>query len=283
MRNLLNFLMRYATWMLFGFYVVIGCAMLFTTNPYQHHVYLTSAGALTSTVYDASSSVSSYFSLRDINDDLQRRNAELENEVLGLREELGRLRELQYADTMRVDSALQRYNFILAPVINNSTNRTHNYITIHKGALDGVQPEMGVVDQNGVVGIVNIVGPHTARVISLLNPHQPLSCKIKGHEQVGSLVWDGKNPRTALLEELPSHATFNKGDTVITSGFSSSFPVGIPVGRVIGTVNRGDGNFSALKVQLFTDFTTLSTVRVIKDRLSRELEAVEKDIDPGED
>lgn len=283
MRNLLNFLLRYSTWMLFGVYVVISLVMLFTVNPYQHHVFLTSAGSVTSTVYGVSSSVSGYFSLRDINDDLQRRNAELENEVLTLRETIGKLGERLYADTMHVDTVLSRYSFILAPVINNTTNRSHNYITIRKGYNDGIRPEMGVVDQNGVVGIVNLVGPHTARVISLLNPHLRLSCKVKGSEHVGSLVWDGRNPQTAVLEELPRHATFKKGDTIVTSGFSAVFPSGVPVGRVAGAVNDEQGSFFALRVQLFTDFSTLSTVRVIRDALKQELEAVEKDIDPGED
>lgn len=272
-------MLRYSSWMLFGLYVVLSCVMLFNSNPYQHYVYLTSANGVAATVYGASNSVTSYFNLRDINEDLQVRNAQLEKDLLALRQQLMLRDEVSQSDSIVLDSALVRYDFIIAHVINNSTNRPHNYITIQKGSLDGVKPEMGVVDQNGVVGVVNLVSPHTARVLSFLNPHLRLSCKVKGNEHIGSLVWDGKDSRTALLEELPRHATVKQGDTIVTSGFSSMFPAGIPVGTVLETVKDSNGSFSSLRVKLFTDFSTLSTVRVIKDALKEELLTVEKDID----
>lgn len=283
MRNLLDFFIRHFVWLVFAFFVTVSCWLLFSRNPYQHHVYLSSAGSVASSVYRASSSVTSYFGLRDINEDLQRRNAELEREVLQLRHELVGYRERDYADSMTVDPSLARYDFIVAHVINNTIARPHNYITIEKGALDGIRPEMGVVDQNGVVGIVNIVGPHTSRVISLLNPHLRLSAKVKGSQQLGSLVWKGKDSRRAVLEELPRHAKFHRGDTIVTSGFSTAFPEGVPIGRIVSAVRERDDNFYALNIELFTDFSTLSTVRVIDDRMTPELREVEKEIDPEED
>lgn len=264
---------------MFIFYVAVSCALLFSGNPYQHHVYMSSAGAVTSTVYEIANNVTSYFHLRDINEGLQRRNADLELEVLALKQQIRIHDERVYADTMTVDSALSRYNFVIAHVINNSVSRPYNYITIEKGRLDGVAPEMGVVDQNGVVGIVNIVGDHTARVISLLNPNLKISCKVKGNDHVGSLVWDGSDPRTAVLEELPRHAVFHRGDTIVTSGYSSVFPEGVPVGTVLSDARGHEGDFFALKVKLFTDFSTLSTVRVVGDRMKDELREVEKEID----
>jgi len=277
--NLLNFLLKYSSWLLFILFAAISCLLLFTTNPFQHHVYLTSAGRLTSAVYRAASNVTGYFALRDINEDLQHRNAQLELEILSLK---GRLRDIDtrlYADTMRADTVLSRYSFIIGHVINNSVSRPNNYLTIERGAADGVRPEMGVVDQNGVVGIVNVVGPHTSRVISLLNPHLRLSCKVKGSEHIGSLQWDGRDPREAVLQELPRHARFRKGDTIVTSGFSSAFPEGVPVGTVLASGNERDNNFVALRVRLFTDFSTLSTVRIVSDSMVDELKQVERDIE----
>lgn len=279
MRNLLNFIVKYSSWLLFILLVALSCAMLFTVNPYQHHVYLTSAGSVASAVYRTSNSITSYFALRDINDDLQRRNASLELEVLNLRQQLAAARRSIYADTMTVDSALQRYSFIVADVINRTTWLPRNYITINKGSLDGVRPEMGVVDQNGVVGIVNVTGPHTSRVMSLLNPLLRLSCKARGSEYVGSLQWDGVNPGEAVLDELPPHARFHRGDTVVTSGYSSAFPAGVPVGTILSGARQKDGNFVALRIKLFTDFTTLSTVRIVRDVLADELRQVETDPD----
>ena len=275
MNNLLYFFIKARPWILFTVYAVIGCILLFNSNPYQHSVYLTSANSISTGVYNAATGVTSYFNLRNINEDLQRRNSDLELELLALKQQMLQFHDMEYAQTHPVDSALQRYNFILAHVINNSVHRPHNYITIQKGALDGIKPDMGVVDQNGVVGKVNVVGPHSARIISLLNNNLRLSGKVKSSNTVGSLVWDGDDYRVALLEEIPRHATFNKGDTIITSGYSTSFPEGIPVGVILGEKKGHDDNFHTLMVKLFTDFSKLSTVRIIVDNMAEELKVIE--------
>lgn len=277
MRNLLHFLVRYLSWFVFAFYVIVSGMLLFNNNPYQHHVYMTSAGTLTAGVYDATNLVTSYFNLHDINEDLQRRNADLESEVISLRKTVDRLEEQVYADTMTVVSALSSYRFIIAHVINNSISRPYNYITIEKGTVDGVKPEMGVVDQNGVVGIVNVVSNHYARIISLLNPNFRLSCKLKGSDVFGSLVWDGKSHEQALLEELPKHTVYQIGDTIVTSGYSSVFPEGIPVGTIDGADKGADDNFFTLRINLLTDFSKLSTVRVIANEHIGEIVEIEKD------
>lgn len=275
MRNLLDFFLRFSSWFVFAFYVVLSCVLLFQNNPYQHYVYFTSAGSVASAIYNTTSNVTSYFHLRDINEDLQHRNAMLELEMLSLKNQLQQYRELQYADSMSVVPALSNYDFIIAHVINNSVSRPYNYITIEKGELDSIKPEMGVVDQNGVVGIVNVVAPHTARIISILNPNLRLSCKVKGSDYFGSLVWDGKSPREAVLEEMPRHVKFNKGDTIVTSGYSAVFPEGIPVGIIVNHEKEHNDNFYSLRIKLLTDFTQLSTVRVVSNKLRPELQKLE--------
>ena len=275
MRNLLDFLIKYSKWFLFIIYVIISCMLLFNNNPYQHYIYLTSANKVSSLVFKNSGMVTSYFHLHDINEDLQRQNASLESEVIWLRKQLALRQEEITADSIARDSSLRQFDFILAHVISNSVSRVNNYITIEKGRLDSVKPEMGVVDQNGVVGIVNIVGDRSARVISLLNPKMRLSCKVKGREYFGSLVWDGKSPHEALLEEMPRHEKFKKGDTIVTSGYSAVFPEGIPVGTIISHEKEHDDNFYALRIKLFTDFTTLSTVRVIRNNMKDELMSIQ--------
>lgn len=270
--------MKARPWILLIIYTVAGLVMLFNNNPYQHSVWITSANSVSASLYNTANSVTSYFNLHEINEDLNHRNAMLELEILNLKSRLRRYSDMEYAQTQPVDSALQRYSFLMAHVINNSVNRPDNYITIDRGELDGIHPEMGVVDRNGIVGIVNVVGPHSARIISFLNSNLRISCKVKGYEQVGSLVWDGKNPGEAILEELPRHAVFNPGDTIVTSGYSTVFPEGVPVGVVLQNMHEHDENFFALKIKLFTDFTTLSTVRIIADSMKDELKKTEQDL-----
>lgn len=274
MRNLLDFLLKNSKWFLFILYVVISCWLLFSKNPYQHHVYLTSASKVCAFVYGTASGVTEYFNLHDINEDLQIRNASLEQEVIELRHRLRVFNDEAYADSLANDSLMSQFKFVIAHVISNSVSRPNNYITLDKGSLDGVKPEMGVVDQNGVVGIVNVVGDHSSRVISVLNPKMRLSCKVKGSEYFGTLVWDGKNADEAVLEEMPRHERFAKGDTIVTSGYSAVFPEGIPVGTILSHAKEHDDNFYALRIKLFTDFNTLSTVRVIENLMKDELNMI---------
>ncbi|MDE7396624.1 MAG: rod shape-determining protein MreC [Muribaculum sp.] len=274
MRNIIDFLIKYSKWLVFTIYVTISCALLFSHNPYQHYIYLTSANRVSSTIFRITSNITSYFHLHDINDDLQRRNAALEMEVTALRRQLNDYREMIAADSLALITRNMPYSYILARVISNSVYHTNNYLTIEKGSLDGIEPEMGVVDQNGVVGIVNVVGPHSARVMSLLNPKMRLSCKIKGREEFGPLVWDGKNPHEAVLEEMPRHEQFKTGDTIVTSGYSAIFPEGIPVGVIMSHENAHNNNFYSLRIRLLTDFTTLSTVRVIRNNMKAELDGL---------
>lgn len=278
MRELLNFFIRHGKWLVFVVYVTLSCILLFSSNPYQHHVYLTSANAVTSGVYGFTNNVTSYFALRDINEDLNRRNADLQLQVIALGEQVKRLEEARGVDSADIAApVLQHFDLKVAHVINNSIARPHNYITINKGSLDGIAPEMGVVDQNGVVGVVNVVGEHTSRVISLLNPYFRLSCKVKGSESFGSLVWDGIDPGVALLEELPRHTVFHPGDTIITSGYSAVFPEGIPVGTVLPDKTAHNENFFTLKIRLLADFSTLSNVQVVVNNMKDELNKVEDD------
>ncbi len=276
MRNLISFLIRHSSWFVFLLYVFISLFLLFQNNPYQQYVYLTSANSASASIYKVVSGVTSYFNLQSINNDLQERNALLEMEVINLKRQLDDCKIRMIADSISLpDSVAQSYEYYFAGVINNSVSRPMNYITIDKGSSDGIEPEMGVVDQNGVVGIVSVVSKHAARVISLLNPNMKLSCKVKGTDYFGSLYWDGVSPHFAVLEEMPRHVVYQKGDTIVTSGYSAVFPEGLIVGVIESGMKTNDDNFIALRVRLSTDFTRLSTVRAIKSKLSDELKEIE--------
>lgn len=255
-------------------YLILSFVLLVRNNPYQQSVYLTSANAVCATVYEGISSVTDYFHLKGINDDLQERNALLEMELVDLRARVNDLK-MQLPDTLKSQPVLQHFDFVVAHVISNSIAQTNNYITINRGEADGIHPEMGVVDQTGVVGIVNVVGKHSARIISLLNPDIRLSCKLRDSEYFGSMVWEGGDSRYAILEELPKHLTYQVGDTVVTSGFSTVFPEGIIVGTVEGRARNLSDSFVSLKVRLTTNFSQLSTVRVITNDMAEELKKLE--------
>ncbi len=275
MRKLISFLINYSPIFVYAFYLVICFVLLFKFNPYQQSVFFSSANEMAGRFYIMTSGITGYFGLQEINRDLQKQNGNLEMELIRLRDEVSRLSGDSLLVRTSADSSLSRYDFQIAQVINNSVFKTHNYITLNKGRKDGIHSEMGVIDQNGIVGIVNVVSDHYAVAISLLNPKLRLSCKVKGSNYFGSLVWDGKDPRFAVLEELPRHVKFVKGDTIVTSGYSSVFPEGLMVGTVDGFSKQRNDNFYALTVKLSTDFFRLNDVRILDDKGQKERRILE--------
>ena len=169
-----------------------------------------------------------------------------------------------------------KYEFLMAQVINNKISHYENYITLNRGEQDGIKPLMGVVDHNGIVGIVSVVGPKYSVVISLLNTKLRLSAKLKNNEYFGSLVWKGDDYRFAVLEELPLHVNFEVGDTVVTSGYSAAFPPGLIVGTVEGVAPNKNDNFHALTIRLATEFARLNDVQVIINNEQEEQHVIEE-------
>ena len=276
MRNLLNFLMKYNYWFLFLLLEVASFVLLFRFNRYQQSVYLTSANGVAGAIYGVAGSVSSYFHLKTVNADLLERNVWLERKV----EVLEKAFAEQGPDSVMLHSlenlVSAKYEVYRATVIKNSLNRVDNYLTLDKGSADSIRPEMGVVDANGVVGIVYKTSPHYSLVISLLNSKSNLSCKIAGSGYFGYLHWEGTDAQYAYLRDLPRHAEFSVGDTVVTSGYSAVFPEGVMVGTVDEMTDSHDGLSYRVKVKLATDFGKVTQVCIISRAGQEEQKSLEE-------
>ena len=260
MRNLLNFLIKYNYWFLFLLLEVTSFVLLFRFNHYQQSVYFTSANGVAGKVYEISGGISSYFHLKSVNEDLLDRNMWLEQRVAFLEKSLQErgLGSVKLYSVARLAPA--DYRIYKANVIKNSLNKADNYITLDRGSADSIRPEMGVVDANGVVGIVYKTSPRYSLVIPLLNSKSSISCKIVGSDYFGYLKWE-----------------FNLGDTVVTSGYSTVFPEGVMVGTVDDMSDSHDGLSYLLKIKLATDFGKVSNVRVISRSGQEEQNILEKE------
>lgn len=266
MRNLLEFLSKYYHWLLFAVLEVISFVLIFQFNSYQGSVWFTSANAVVGKLYELESSVESFFSLTKVNKDLTLRNFYLERQV----NQLSRLYYDLTKDTTIAErnelEFLSRYNLIPAKVVSNSVDRNDNLMTIDRGSKDGVEKDMGVACGNGVVGVVYLVSDHYSIVMPVLNYHSRISCAIRRRGYFGYLKWQGGDASIAYVEDVPRHAKFKRGDWVETSGYSSIFPPGVLVGKIIEVYNSRDGLSYRLKVQLTTDFGNVRDVCVISDK-----------------
>ena len=281
MRNLLNFFLKYNYWFLFILLEVISFALLFRFNNYQGSAFFTSSNQLAGMVYEAANNVTGYFHLKSINDDLVQKNVELELQMERLRSALMELTaDSAGLEKMKLD-ALKGYDIYRADVINNSLTHVDNYITIDKGENDGIRPEMGVINGNGVVGIVYQTSANYSVVIPILNSKSSISCKIKRSDYFGFLKWDGGSSEYATVKDMPRHSLFSLGDTIVTSGHSAVFPGGIPIGTVEDMSDSHDGLSYLLKVKLFTDFGRLNDVRVIAQKGQEEQIELEQKVKGG--
>lgn len=265
MRNLLEFLAKYNHWFVFLLLEVVSAVLLFRYNTYQGSVWVSTANAVVGKVYEWNSAVESFFSLTRVNKELSVRNFYLERQV----SQLGRLYGELTRDTTFVErnglKLLSQYKLIQAKVIDNTLDNPYNLMTIDRGGLDGVKPDMGVACGNGIVGIVFLVSDHYSVVMPVLNGKSRISCTIRNRGYVGYLQWYGGDPSVAYVEDIPRHARFRKGDWVETSGYSSIFPAGVLVGKIVQVYNSRDGLSYRLKVQLTTNFGDLRDVYVISD------------------
>ena len=199
-----------------------------------------------------------YFSLRQVNQQLAEENLNLRN------------RMDQYANSM--DTAIvfseirdpYRYFFVPSRIVHSSVYKQYNYLTLDRGKKDGVFKDMGVISDQGMVGIVLESSQNFATVIPILNRDFKLSVKIKSNDYAGILQWEGDSPLFAMLTEIPFHVDILESDTILTSGFSSIFPEGIEVG-IIESYVLEKGNFYDIKVKLSTDFQHLFHVNVIRN------------------
>jgi len=217
--------------------------------------------------------------LKSVNSDLIQQIAVLEQELRNTKQEVEVLsKQVRPADVRHLeDIYLNAYSFIPAQVVNNQVAMMdNNYITLNKGTLAGINEDMGVLSPTGIVGVVVKVTPHFSRVIPILNPKFQPSCKIKRTNFSGKLSWDGKDPQYSSLKELPQHAEFNIGDTIVTSGFSTFFPEGVPVGTIENTFKSKGENYNSVRVKLFTNFSALSEVLIAVNALKEEQLNIEK-------
>ena len=152
MRSLLRYLIKHYAFLLFLLLEVVAFVLIFNNNSFQRAKYLNSSNRITGAIYNSYNSVVDYFGLAQINKELSEENAFLHSQLSNFLV-IGN-DSIISPDLLKVDSGFQ---FISAKIINNSVNRQYNYITLDKGLKDGVKPDQGVVNGDGVVGIITNV------------------------------------------------------------------------------------------------------------------------------
>ncbi|MFD1875180.1 rod shape-determining protein MreC [Hymenobacter bucti] len=311
MRNLIAFLLRYQGVMLFVLLEVVSLYFFLTNSSYQRAAFFNSANAYMGVVLARRTQVTDYFRLAELNQQLVADNAQLRRQLFPPdfahreadslpvgRDTLGRVvyRHLRPAapqlptttastlnsqrrpDTLLLGSSRQAtLPLVPARVINNSLREVDNYLTLNVGSADGVQPDRGVISAAGVVGKVQAVSAHYARVASVLHSKLQVAAQIKRDGTIGSVGWpEGSDFSHAMLDYIPRQNKLVVGDSVVTSGYNSVFPAGVFIGTVESFTTEPNKNFSTVKLRLGVDFSRLNYVYVVPTPPRAERDSLEQ-------
>lgn len=279
--SILQFLYKHLHWIVFIVLEIVCCVLLFSYNSYQSSVYLSTAGEATARLLKGRDRVTTYFGLAEKNRVLAEHNAQLMQRVAELEMITTRL----LSDSLIEAEAIKRvhragYRITNAQVIDKSVNKLDNYYTLDCGIADGVEPGMGVMGTDGVVGTVYMCTDHYALVMPLLHSDSYISCKVAGSKDIGILQWHGRDPRYATLHDLPRYTEVALGDTIVTSGNSSYFPEGVMVGTVEQAAPSTDGLYMTLEVKLSTSFAKLEHAFVVSKMDADELAQLKEVLNP---
>lgn len=217
------------------------------------------------TIWGGTEQVKHYFSLKKANDRLAEENFLLSEQLRLYREASAG------ADTLLQGMKSERFSYMPATIAKISNNRQHNYLIIDKGSDNGVLPQSGVITSRGVIGIIDAVSRNYSYAISLKNSEMTVSARIGRTGPVGTMKWDGMSNSKALLNEIPHHISFEKGDTVFTSGLSSIFPPDIPLGTIEDS-RLVNGATHQIRVILFEDFRSLRYVTIAHNNGREEID-----------
>lgn len=275
MQQIFNFIFKNSHKLLFLLLLLISLVLAIQSHSYHKSKVISSANFLTGGVYERINAISEYFHLEARNNELIVENARLKMLLFNQKDTT----KLPDIDTIK---GVKKINIIVSKVIHNSYSSPENYLTLNSGSNQGIKTDMGVVNDLGIIGIVEKVSPNFATVQSILNMNSRINAKLKKSNHFGTLTWNGKNTGFAQLIDIPRLSTARKGDTIVTGGQSDIFPENIGIGTIEKVYIQEETNYYVLDIRLFNDMTNIGHVYIIKSKDREEILKLENDTKKNE-
>ncbi len=269
MFRIVKFLTEYRNvvyWFILQFLAII---IIVNYNDYQRHEVGDNILQLSKAMQARRANVKNYFNLDKENRILTEENLSLHRKVEHLKSRLNYTEGILRLDSNRITAfdtnkiKKQYYSYIPCRVINNTTERNYNYITLDKGSVDGVKPGMGVISPRGIAGKVIRVTKDYSLALSMLNLNFKLSAKDSRTGNVGMYEWEGGNSRFGYIKYIPQEVELRIGDTIVTSGYSSVFPEGIIIG-ILSDNKVIKAGFYKAKIALSTPFDAINDLYIVE-------------------
>ncbi|MDY4697159.1 MAG: rod shape-determining protein MreC [Selenomonas montiformis] len=233
-------------------------AVLLVLSPFQQAVSWAGdqVSGLTRNIWDIATVYEQNKMLRNEVGQLRVQNLEA-SEALAENERLRAL--IGYKQTMT------QFDLVAARVIGRESATWSRMIVINRGRKDGVDADMAVVTEKGLVGHVVEAGWNTSKVQLILDPRSSVGTIVQRAESrvAGIVQGDLDNPMMPQMVNIPKNADVVEGDVIVTSGFGGIYPKGIVVGLVSSLQNDSGGLLKVGLLEPAVDFQKLEDVMVI--------------------
>lgn len=273
-------------------FVELFCFVLMVQyNSTQSAIWANTTEIFGGNILERRQTVSDYFGLREQVDSLNQVVDSLQSRLSNARQVQVSVQDTFYQvnfDSLSLNDSIRRktirplYASVSAKVIGNSITSVNNWLILNRGSQDNVAPHMAVISQNGVVGIVRHVSENFSIAMSVLHRQTRITASLQKQNTFGSLVWEGGDPHVMTLRDISKHFQdqIHPGDPVVTSGYSTMFPKGITVGKIITEPAPDPENphFLVVKVLLSQDMSNVDAVSVVRNLFSGELDSLKSQI-----
>lgn len=274
MRKLIAFFQRFRVFLVFTILQLIALGSYFSVVSYPRTKFFNTSTKVVGAFLDFERSITKYLYLEAANEKLQLENKELLKKQPESYISIDKKRK-------RINDTIYKlsYEYIPATVINSTYSRSNNYFTINAGRKKGLKPKMGVVSQDGAVGIVYSVSDHYAVVKSILTSDINLSAYIEDAGAHGLIKYNAGDPRRVTLTGISNDIKIKRNADVLAMGSGGYFPPNSPIGIVEKLETIEGKPLWEITVRLNQDMRKLHYVYVIDNLLQEELRVLENETD----
>lgn len=197
------------------------------------------------------------------NSALREENIRLSGQIARSREALVENERLRHLIGYRDEAT---YNLLPARIINKDITGQWNYLTLDVGEVDSVATHMAVINESGIIGYTTLVSRHYSKVIPYVNTEVYISAKIQPLQAYGIIRWDGVRTDRLQLDSVVKTEPVETGQSVVTAGYSSIFPAGLPVGSIDSISVRPGRDELTIFVRPAASISTAEHVFVVREQ-----------------
>lgn len=246
--------------------------LIFGLNPAQQASFTQTLGSVTGSVNQTVTNITSYFDLKEQNQQLQNQAAQDFS--------INQTYAYSYlSDTFEVKDSQYQTLFSLVPasVVFNTIHKAENVFIINKGENQGIIKNMGVLSPQGVAGVVVKVGKNYSTAMSLLNTNMKLIPNINNTDYFNELKYNESAVELLTIDGINKLEELKVGDIVRTGKTSMLFPSDVPIGEITRLKTKPSSQYYTIEVKPTTNFRSLNHVYVVVNKAKDELDNLMSD------